>query len=221
MKLRCRGTVAAIGDERSMLQSAVLGAFERNVAKTAHGGGHNAEFFGGVPIVILIGDDGQLPPTKQPGAFHALSTGRWSQKMGCKLRGDMLFHTLSETVVALTKLKRQDESDREHVELLDDIRSDTVTNDQNCNLLESLHLDNFASEEQRFVHDSKDTMHLFGTNAPMNEHNLDRLCKESSADNPVAFIRSKASSMFWHDCMCRCSLVALDACPQCCFQMLE
>lgn len=69
MKLTCRGTAAMIGDERSLLQLAVLGAFERSVAKSANDGGHNAEFVGGESIVILIGEVKQLPPTKQLGAF--------------------------------------------------------------------------------------------------------------------------------------------------------
>ena len=37
---------------------------EYNVSKTAHGGGHYDEDWGGVPVVIFLGDDYQIPPVK-------------------------------------------------------------------------------------------------------------------------------------------------------------
>ena len=51
-----------------------LGAAERNLAATAHGGGHEGELFGGVPIFLLVGDDYQLPPptNTQKGAFDTV-----------------------------------------------------------------------------------------------------------------------------------------------------
>ena len=69
-------SIAIIGDEQSMLQSSVLGAFERKVAKAAHGGGHTEEVFGGISIVILLGDDGQLVLPMGGGAFDALDSNR-------------------------------------------------------------------------------------------------------------------------------------------------
>ena len=40
----------------------MVGAAEKNAACTAHGGSHDEEDWGGIPIVIWIGDDYQLPP---------------------------------------------------------------------------------------------------------------------------------------------------------------
>ena len=70
-------TLVLIMDERSMIPSAILGAAARSCKETAHGGVHHDLSWGGVPIVILIGDDHQLPPVekygKGKGAFYVLS----------------------------------------------------------------------------------------------------------------------------------------------------
>jgi len=186
-------TVALIGDERSLLQSGVLGAFERNISKTAHGGGHDTELFGGIPIVILIGNDGQLPPPVSPGAFESVPSSNWSSRMSCKLRGDLLFHTLSEKVMELTKLKRQDENDDVLVSILENARTDKISNKQ-ADILESLHLSNFTAAQQKEIKDK--SIFLFATKEPMRDFNLEQLDKESSENNPVAFIKSKVSVFF-------------------------
>ena len=50
-----RVAVVYVLDERSMYTADNLGAAERNLAATAHGGGHEGELFGGVPIFLLVG----------------------------------------------------------------------------------------------------------------------------------------------------------------------
>lgn len=188
-----RRTVAVIGDERSLLQSSVLGAFERNVASTAHGGGHSREAFGGIPLVVLIGDDGQLPPVES-GAFDAISGKFTASKLNtCKTRGDMLFQQLSDTVMSLTNLKRQDDNDTELVDLLTSLREDRVTDTQATEILEKLHLDNFTKDQQKEIIHSDRTMHLFATREPMETHNLDCLHRDSCKTNPVALIKTLVS----------------------------
>jgi hypothetical protein len=51
-----------IFDERSMIGQQVFGTAERNVKEMAHNGGHDTEDWGGIPVVLLFGDDYQLPP---------------------------------------------------------------------------------------------------------------------------------------------------------------
>ena len=55
-------TAAVFIDERSMLSQRVLGNTEMNVRSTAHGGGHEDEDWGVIPVVIVFGDDYQLTP---------------------------------------------------------------------------------------------------------------------------------------------------------------
>ena len=60
-------------DERSMLSSKVLGAAERNVRKTVFNGQNSQEIWGGVPAVILFGDDYRLWPVIEEGAIQGYS----------------------------------------------------------------------------------------------------------------------------------------------------
>ena len=46
-------------DKRSMLSSKVLGAAERNIQQTVYNGQNSQEIWGGIPAVILFGDDYQ------------------------------------------------------------------------------------------------------------------------------------------------------------------
>ena len=48
-------------DERSLLSMDALGAAERNCSMNAHGGVDRNKDWGGIPIVLLFGDDYQLP----------------------------------------------------------------------------------------------------------------------------------------------------------------
>jgi hypothetical protein len=58
-----------------MVGMRMLGSACFNVNECAHGGNHSEEAWGGVPIVILVGDDFQLPPPFDKGAFDILHYG--------------------------------------------------------------------------------------------------------------------------------------------------
>ncbi len=57
-------------DKRSMLSSKVLGAAERNIQQTVYNGQNSQEIWGGIPAVILFGDDYQLWPFIEDGAIQ-------------------------------------------------------------------------------------------------------------------------------------------------------
>jgi ATP-dependent DNA helicase PIF1 len=61
-------TIALFLDERSMIAKLLLGCAEKYSAQTAHGGGHVSEDWGSFQIIILFGDDYQLPPPFGAGA---------------------------------------------------------------------------------------------------------------------------------------------------------
>jgi hypothetical protein len=63
-------------DERSMLSSKVLNAAERNVQHSVYKGQNGGEIWGGVPVVLLFGDDYQLFPVIEEGAIQ----GYYSKK---------------------------------------------------------------------------------------------------------------------------------------------
>ena len=60
-------------DERSMISSSLLAAAERNVRECAFGQQNQDERWGGVPVILLFGDDYQLFPVCDEGAIVGYS----------------------------------------------------------------------------------------------------------------------------------------------------
>ena len=198
MEKEFKRSVVLVVDERSMLTADTVGAAERNTASTSHGGGHEAEDFGGIPIVIFVGDDFQLPPptNTQKGAFDALSgTASFSQQKLCvAARGMQIFRDMTETCMALTKIRRQREDQSEFKEILEKVRigeSDVSHADK----LMDLHLSRYSSSEVKKITSSGVTMHLFAKKAPKNEFNYRKLAQLSDEKNPVALIKSQWTSV--------------------------
>ena len=65
---RFKSLLCLIIDERSLINSKDLGTTERQMSETIYGGGPLSEkSFGGLPILVLFGDDYQLPGTDEGG----------------------------------------------------------------------------------------------------------------------------------------------------------
>jgi hypothetical protein len=75
MLVKFKKAIAILIDEHSMVGMRMLGSAFSNVNECAHGGNHSDEDWGVVPIVILVGDDFQLPPPFDKGAFDVLHYG--------------------------------------------------------------------------------------------------------------------------------------------------
>jgi hypothetical protein len=57
IRKKLQNTVAIMMDGRSMLSQIILGLVEQAVARSAHECGHSGEDWGGIPVMILFGDD--------------------------------------------------------------------------------------------------------------------------------------------------------------------
>ena len=66
---KLKNTIALIVDERSMIPAKLLGTMEAYCRQAAFQGTNSHIGWGGMPSVILVGDDYQLPPIKK-GAFY-------------------------------------------------------------------------------------------------------------------------------------------------------
>ena len=197
MKNDNRLALIYILDERSMYTADNLGASERNLAATAHGGGHEGEVFGGVPIFILIGDDYQLPPptNTQKGAFDVLG-GKPSlsqQKTGVAASGAQLFLDLSKTCMALKTIKRQKNDQKKLINILGRMRLGESTPADAQDLMQ-FHLANFSNTEVETITKTGTTMHLFAFKKSKNEFNYRKLQAVSSATNPVALVKTRWES---------------------------
>ena len=191
-----RRTVAIIMDERSMISCDVLGAAERNVAEHAHGGVHSDENWGGIPIVIMFGDDYQLPPptNKQKGAFDTMSSkvSISQSRFNVAAFGAFQFRKMSEVCMEMNTIKRQHKSQTVFRKILEKVRICKTTMDQ-TEILDALHLMNYSSADRETI--KKDAMYLFATKAPRDNHNYYMLSRLASETNPVALVRTKPRSL--------------------------
>ena len=101
-------------DERSMISSKVLAAAERNTRECIFRGQNSSEIWGGLPVVLLFGDDYQLMPVDKSGAINGYDkrccgadqyvTDKMSQAQLFAYQGDRLFtDIMTDQVFFLTK----------------------------------------------------------------------------------------------------------------------
>jgi hypothetical protein len=111
LQKKLQNTVAIMMDERSMLSQIILGLVEQAVARSAHKCGHSGEYWGGIPVIILFGDDYQLPSIGNGGATNIPELNK---NIGTKGLNDMThcqggfqFMNLAEEVMELDQVCRQ------------------------------------------------------------------------------------------------------------------
>ena len=149
-------TIALIVDERSMVSALLLGTMEAYCRQAAFKGGNHHLDWGGLPIVILVGDDYQLPPIDE-GAFFCLGKRtKWFRTHIEELfvqNGMDLFLEFGKDVMTLAKSKRVLEGQVQLQQILDKVRgsSDKTLSSQDSEYLCSFHIDN----KERFNYQDK------------------------------------------------------------------
>jgi hypothetical protein len=181
-------TLVILIDERSLVGQLLLGKAEINASQCAHGYGHSEEDWGGIPIVIIMGDDYQLPPVLTQGAFYCF-TAHGHSYVGSAYNGQRQFLQFGKTVMEITQIMRQDETETEFRPLLQNIRTGETT-DKDREIMLSLHMSNFTAEERIKIR--KGATYVFANRVPMQRHNFEKLKEQQSEDNPVARICARA-----------------------------
>lgn len=193
---RMRHTVALLFDERSMISAEVLGAAERNVALTCHGGNKHKMKWGGIPIILLFGDDYQLPPVqikgKGKGAFHAIdyTSTKYKSMLSTEVKGIQEFVRLSKDAFNLDSNERIQNDQNEFKELLNRVRIGKPTEEDKAILL-SLSLHKIPRQIREQHETSSDTLNLFATREMCCDHNFKKLKEHSTEENPVAFLKHR------------------------------
>jgi ATP-dependent exoDNAse (exonuclease V) alpha subunit len=184
-------TIALFFDERSMISQNVLGAAEMNISSTAHNFGHDSEDWGGIPVVVIFGDDYQLPSI-EPGAFDCFNCSN-NESIGKKTNGRRHFIILGKTVMELQQVMRQQEKETLFMRILNNIRLGKATN-EDIAILMSLHLNDhrFTEEDRKKIREN--AMYIYANKAPMQEHNRQKLKEQNSEDNPVARIHTTTTT---------------------------
>jgi hypothetical protein len=195
-------TVALILDERSMFASSTSGMLEYRVAQAALGGALSEESFGGIPIVIVIGDDYQLMPIL-PGAFYILDKSSAHKKKGYRTadtkymteRGDAILLELAQKTMHLRSIKRQDPQQQQLLRFLKGVRG---AGDAGLTREEADELSNYCLSKHHFTFKDREdienkSMFLFARNEDKDAHNIRKLKQLNNAERPVAVIKAETT----------------------------
>src|SRR5687767_1279464 len=174
---KLENTVALIVDERSMVSSLLLGTMEAYCRQAAFKATKRHLRWGGLPIVILVGDDHQLPSIEE-GAFHCFENN--TRERGTRVEqhfvqnGKELFKEFGRDVMTLAASKRVLEGQVQLQRILNGVRgeSDEALSVQDAEYLCSFHLDNkdrFNQQDKQQI--KKDALYLFANVEPKNVHN--------------------------------------------------
>ena len=189
-------TVALIVDVRSMVSALLLGTMEAYCRQSVFKGTNTDLRWGGLPMVILVGDDYQLPPIDE-GAFYCL--GNTTRRLRTKVEavyvqnGMKLFLEFGKNVMTLDHSKRVLEGQKQLQHILDKVRgsSDITVSKDDAEYLCRFHIDNkdcFNQQDKQKI--KKDALFLFANVEAKNNHNFYALKEINTADNPVAVIRA-------------------------------
>jgi len=178
-------------DERSLLSMDALGATERNCTMNAHGGVNRTKDWGGIPIVLLFGDDYQLPAVvidgKGYGATRVLGDdGKLNSALNTiQKEGRNVFLRLASVVRKLTRSQRIQTGDVQLQTYCDAIRYNGGLNDNQAEELLRLkinHPDISDAKREELLHEA---MWIFTTNAEAKEHNKRMMTHHVDKTNPL------------------------------------
>ncbi len=184
-------------DERSMISSKVLAAAERNTRECIYRGQNSSELWGGLPVVILFGDDYQLMPVDKSGAINGYDkrccgaeqhvTDKMTEAQLFAYQGDWLFtEVMTDQVYFLTKNYRV--QCQIFKALLARVRKGDTTHDDATRLMKLhtvFHRNNSTFKQEVEGHDR--TMFLFSNNIDVRKKNVDKLVETSKSNKvPVA-----------------------------------
>lgn len=204
---KLRTTIALIIDERSLLASNLFGNAEQKMKETIFGGLLPEVEWGGLPILILVGDDYQLPPVGQEGGLEVLlSNTKESRLSKATVNGKFRMRTCAEFVMELRKSRRLGDARENDRQLLDRFRvaynipgiSDEekeILMTQDVKKILSLRLSEIYNlhgpEEVKKIEEK--SIYLYYRNEPRIKKNTECLANCCSKDNPVAFCAVHAS----------------------------
>ena len=190
-------TIMLIVDERSMLSALTVGTMEAFCRQGAFKGTKSEQDWGGMPFIIFVGDDYQLPPIDE-GAFYWQS--QRTKKKRSPLEHELVvcgleqFEIFGQNVMTLEQTKRVLPGQIQLQRTLNSVRGDSdqgITKTDAEHLI-SLHIDNlFEFSPQDIQHIKKDALYLFATVDAKNQHNQQALKEINTTDNPVALIKAQ------------------------------
>ena len=185
---RFSNLLCLIIDERSLLSATTISKAETRIKPTIHSSlGNINEYFGGLPVVLLVGDDYQLPA--QGGIIQLLSKNKLD---GVTARGVQIIKECGKKVMHLSTSRRMADSQQSQKLLLHKIRKGAVDlTEEEMQKLLSLRLDNIRKKhgETAVKNIKRKSVFLFYTNKKKDIKNMEMLHEIATPNNPVAIIQ--------------------------------
>jgi GTPase SAR1 family protein len=187
--------IALIIDERSMVSSGNLCMMEYHSRFGAYRGQKSEQLWGGIPLVIMVGDDFQLPSVDK-GMLHIFD--KYANKTICEMTGERLFAEFAMNTMKLEGTKRQHEDQAYLKELLAKVRAEEGQNQlstEDAKFLCSYCINNirrFSESEVRELSEDPNTLFLFANKVPRDNHNNKMLFNQHSKTNPVAVMKTRS-----------------------------
>jgi hypothetical protein len=178
-----------------MISSSVLAAAESNTRHCIYNGQNSSETWGGLPVVLLFGDDYQLMPIKKDGAINGYDkkccrsehhlTEKMTDKQLTVFHGDELFtNVMTQQVYFLTKNYRV--KCETFKALLDRVRVARATKEDADKII-NLHQTFYDEEFRNRIENHDKTVWLFAKNDDVRKKNVDKLVETSKKNKlPVA-----------------------------------
>ena len=185
-------------DERSMLSQVVLGAIDKHTRYCAKDNKNKNKPFGGIPIVMLTGDDHQLPSVLKNNSGHGaiycfekINGKVTNDEQVVRKMGKDAFLRASKTVRKLKTIKRLDKDGTEDLkQILEELRNGGVTQ-EHAEQLTKLHIRHFLDNRPKLRQLEDEALYLFATNERRKDHNYRRLSELSGEENPICLLKTK------------------------------
>jgi len=192
LKAKFKNVFALIIDERSMISAQLLSSIEKCFRDCMHNGESSSYPWGNLPILLLVGDDFQLPSV-QKGMIYAFDfNGRHNTS---EVIGFNLFKRAAKKTFELKSNQRQNKKQKKFLNFLKYTRGEDekfckTFKEFDLPLSRILNLNNFSQQEIDFLHNDAKTLHLFANREPKEDFNKQKLVEIHNQNNPVAIIKS-------------------------------
>ena len=117
---KCENLKVLVGDERSMFGRTTMGWMEQHARYAINRGANADELWGGIPVVVFMGDDVQLPPVCDTPVYIPDCRSVPSN------HGRLVWTSL-DSAVELTQILRQNESEQQLRDVLMSLRTYSTT----------------------------------------------------------------------------------------------
>ena len=197
-------TICLVIDERSLVEANKLGCIQTYMSMCAHKGRNSEEDWGGIPIVILVGDDYQIPAIGF-GAFYALQeaphkAGKHDKaaELKCREIGYDEFRKFGKNVYYLSpNAKRVNKDQDQFRRILKGLRCEDGVDElleEDIQRLLALDINHSSYSRSEREEIQATSMYLFATKEPRDTHNAMMLSKANLQGNPVARIKAKTTN---------------------------